>query len=88
MKHEVKLPETMSKIMSAILIKKPLLLFLVSTQNIYSWHLCCFSFLGLHLQHMEVPGPGLDLELPLLAYTTATTMLDLSHVCESHHSSQ
>ena len=30
-----------------------------------------FPFLGLHLQHMEVPRPGVELELQLLAYTTA-----------------
>jgi len=30
-----------------------------------------FSFLGPHLQHMEVPGLGVKLELQLPAYTTA-----------------
>ena len=29
-------------------------------------------FLGPHLQHMEVPRLGLELELQLPAYTTAT----------------
>ena len=28
---------------------------------------------GLHLQHMEVPGLGVELETQLLAYTTATS---------------
>ena len=38
-----------------------------------------FPFLGgLHLQQMEVPGPGFELELQLLAYTTAIAMPDLS----------
>ena len=35
----------------------------------------------LHLQHMEVPGLGMELELQLQAYTTATAMLHLSHIC-------
>ena len=38
----------------------------------------CF-FLWLHLWHMEVPGSGIELELQLLAYTTATATLDLSN---------
>ena len=29
-------------------------------------------FLGLHLQHMEVPRPGVKLELHLLAYAADT----------------
>ena len=33
-------------------------------------------FLGLHLQHMEIPRPGVESELQLLAYTTATAMPD------------
>ena len=40
-----------------------------------------FSFLGLYLQHMEVPGLGVQLELQLLAYTTVTKTPDLSHIC-------
>ena len=34
----------------------------------------------LHLRHMEVPSPGVQLELQLLAYTTATAMPDPSWV--------
>ena len=45
-------------------------------------------FLGPHPQHMEVPRLGVELELQLPAYTTATATRDLSHVCELHHSSQ
>ena len=33
-------------------------------------------FLGVHPQHMEVPRLGLELDLQLLAYTTATAMRD------------
>ena len=35
---------------------------------------------------MEVPRLGVKLELQLPAYTTATGMLDPSHVCNLHHS--
>ena len=53
--------------------------------------LCPFSFfcfLGPHPRHMEVFRLGVESELQLLAYTTATSMLDLSYVCDLHHSSQ
>ena len=43
-------------------------------------------FLGPHLQHMELPGLGVTLELQLLACTTATTAPDLIHVCDLHYS--
>ena len=33
-------------------------------------------FLGLHLRHIEVPRLGVKSELQLMAYTTATAMLD------------
>ena len=45
-------------------------------------------FLWLHLQHIEVPRLGVKSELQLLACTTATAMLDLSHGCDLYHSSQ
>ena len=47
-----------------------------------------FFFLGLHPQYMEVLSVGVQLELQLLVYTTATTMQDLSRVCDLHHRSQ
>ena len=37
---------------------------------------------------MEVPRLGVELELQLPAYTTATATRNLSHVCNLHHSSQ
>ena len=37
---------------------------------------------------MEVPRLGVQSELLLPAYTTATAMPDLSHVCDLHHSSR
>ena len=36
---------------------------------------------------MEVPRPGVELELQLPAYTTATATQDLSRACDLHHSS-
>ena len=47
-----------------------------------------FCFLGPRPWHMEVPRLGLELEVQLLAYTTATATWDLSHVCNLHCSSQ
>ena len=45
-------------------------------------------FLGLHLWHMEVPRLGVQSELELLAYTTATATQDPSRVWDLHHSSR
>ena len=45
-------------------------------------------FLWLHPRHMEVPRLGVELELQLLAYSTATAMQDPSHVYDLHHSSR
>lgn len=47
-----------------------------------------FCFLGPHPWHMEVSRLGVQSELQLPAYTTATTMWDLSCVCDLHHSSR
>ena len=44
-----------------------------------------FWFLELYPQCMEAPRLGVDLELQ--AYTIATAMPDLSHVCHLHRSS-
>ena len=46
-----------------------------------------FWFLGPCLGHMEVPGLGIELELQLPAYTTATATQDPSCICDLHHSS-
>ena len=43
-------------------------------------------FLGPHMQHVEVPRLGVQSELQLMAYTTATAKQDLSHVCDTAHS--
>ena len=49
---------------------------------------CLFVFvvLGPHLCHVEVPRLGVELELQLPAYTTATATLDLNRVCDQHPS--
>ena len=50
--------------------------------------LCLFIvFLGPHLQHMEDPRLGVESELQLPTYATATAMQDLSRDCDLHHSS-
>ena len=48
-----------------------------------------FCFLEPHLQHIEVPRLGVELELQLPAYATATAtaMQDLRCICDLHHSS-
>ena len=48
---------------------------------------CVLAFFsGLHLQHMEVPRLGVELEmqLPAHAIATATAMLDRSHIRDLH----
>ena len=47
-----------------------------------------FVFVRPHPGHMEVPRLGVELELQLLDYTTATATQDPSHVCDLHQSSQ
>ena len=46
-----------------------------------------FFFLVLYPRHMEVSRLGVESELQLLAYATATAMPDPSHICNLHHSS-
>ena len=46
-----------------------------------------YLLVGLHLRHVEVPRLGVELELQLLAYATASTTLDPSHIFNLHHSS-
>ena len=41
--------------------------------------------MGAYLRHMKVPRPGVESELQLLAYTTATATRDPSCICELHH---
>ena len=62
-----------------------------STCSIYRYVYICiylsFDLLGLHLWHMEVPRLGVQSELQLPAYTTATTTQGLSRICDLQHSS-
>ena len=49
--------------------------------------ICFFIFfLGPHPCLMEIPQLGVESELQLLAYTTATAMPDPSHICDLHWS--
>ena len=46
---------------------------------------CLFAcFIRLHLRHMEVPRLGVESELQLPVYTTATAILDLYLICNLH----
>ena len=45
-------------------------------------------FLGLHLQHLEVPRLGIQSELLLPAYARVVSTPDLSHDCNLYHSSR
>ena len=47
-----------------------------------------FCFLGPHLLHVEVPRLGIESELQLPAYTTATATQDPSHISDLHHGSR
>ena len=57
---------------------------LVVSFPIYGLTLCpflFFFFFELNPWHMKVSGPGVESEPPLLAYATATVMLDPSRIC-------
>ena len=54
--------------------------------KLQSWFPLFFAFLELYPWHTEVPRLGVQLELQLPPYTTATATADLSHVCDLHHS--
>ena len=41
-------------------------------------------FFRAHLWHMDVPGLGVEPELQLPAYATATATLDLGRICDLH----
>ena len=47
-----------------------------------------FVCLGPHVWHMEIPRLGVESELQLPAYTTATATRDRSHICDLHLSSR
>ena len=66
------------------MITKPVVLNSLPSDSIACF--CLFSFLGPHLQHMEILRFGVELELQLLAYTTATALQDLSGICNLDHS--
>ena len=50
-------------------------------------YLFIYFFLGLRCWYLEVPRLGVQSELQLLVYATATAMWDLSHICDLHYSS-
>ena len=58
-----------------------------SRRRIPAFCCCCYCCFFVFLVHMEVPTPGVESELQLLAYISATAMSDPSHICELHHNS-
>ena len=60
----------------------------VQVQTLNSFFLKFFGFFRTTPRHVEVPRQGVELELQLPAYTTATAMWDPRHVCNLHHSSR
>ena len=65
-----------------------------STNTLQSYNFAilfvCFCFLGPHPQHMDFPRLGVELELQLPAYATATVLVtpDPNHICDLNHSSR
>ena len=58
-----------------------------SLDNIYIFVFCLFRAAPMAYGHVEIPRLGVESELQLLAYATATATRDLSLVCDLHHSS-
>ena len=55
---------------------------LITAMYSFNKSFCYSFFLGPYLWHVEAPRPGVELELLLLAYATATAMPDPSHICK------
>ena len=74
--NQSKLPRTRTQDRIPALLRGPLSLSL-------------FFFLLFRAAHaaLEIPRLGVESELQLLAYTTATETLDMSYMCDLHHSS-
>ena len=58
---------------------------LVEHLKLHVWLPFFFFFSWLHLAGMAVRSLGVELELQLPAYTTATATQDPRHVCNLHH---
>ena len=56
----------------------------VMSCHVISFHFISFLFLQRHMQHMEVPGLGVELERQPKAYATAKATLDPSRICKLH----
>ena len=57
-----------------------------STLIYYLFFVFSFFFLEPNPRHVEVPRLGVELELQLPAYTTASATPDPSHICNLYHS--
>ena len=65
----------------------PSFLYILFSFSFFLFIFYFFCFLGLHPKHMEFPRPGVELELQLPAYTTATALPDANFICDLQHSS-
>ena len=54
----------------------------------FTFFIIIFFFVWLYLQHVEVSGLGVKLELQLLAYATASAKQNLCLICDLYYSSQ
>ena len=61
--------------------------FILISQHFIFNLLLFYCFLRPHLWHMDIPRLGVESELHLPAYTTATATQDASCLCKLHHSS-
>ena len=69
-----------------VLYSRSLLVIYYMYSSVYMLLFVVFCFLGLHPQHIEVLRLGVQSELQLPAYATATTT-DPSRIYDLHHSS-
>ena len=72
---------------SPYVIKKGVFVFVLEESSEIINKFFFFCFLGPHPRHMQVSRLGVELELQLPGYATATATSDLSCVCDIHHSS-
>ena len=75
-------------------VKEPRRIVLPHVSGFMGWHWFLGSFFPFfpsflpYMRYVDGPRLGVQLELQLPAYATATATQDLSHVCNLHHSSQ
>ena len=69
------------------ILSEPVLSSFLPSSSLSHFLLLLLFFLWMYLWHIDVPRPGVKLELHLLAYTTAIATPDPSCLCDLSHSS-